>query len=346
MSVFLQTFLTDFFRNVHSLHKDNWDHLRFGHDHPRKKTFMVETAVQRMETLMRNFSAYEWAFENLADDYSKALLVKLLEFAVLDHHHVRLPLSNAQYWADFASVDQNYRRAVRAVPDEKYEINQYFDPETDISVFTTTPGFLTQFIHKQYFLNRAPFTRPACGDICIDGGSCWGDVALRLMQSAAPEGQVHAFEFVRGNLEMLQRNLELNPQLARQITVDQRALWHETGCQLSFDDRGSSTSLTQPVSQNTAQSIGTVTIDDYVREKNLPKIDFIKMDIEGAEIPALQGAAGVIRSFRPKLAVCVYHKLDDFYTIPRLIREIHPGYRFYLDHYTIHREETVLYAQV
>jgi len=345
MSLFLQTFLSDFFRNIHTLQKNNWDYQRFGHEHPRKNTFILEAAMQRMEALIRNHQAYEWAFDTLADDYSRALLVKLLEYSILDHHHVRLPLSDDKYWSDLASVDQNFRQETQAVADDRYEINRYFDPASGIQVLTTAQGFLTQFIHKQYFLNRPPFTRPAAGDVCIDAGSCWGDVALRLMQAAQPGGEVHAFEFVQGNLEMLRRNLALNPELAGNILTDEHALWKVSGEKLSFEERGSSTTLTQPAPEESALSIETVTIDEYVREKGLAKIDFIKMDIEGAEIPALQGAAGVISSFRPKLAVCVYHKPDDFYTIPRLIREIHPGYRFYLDHYTIHREETVLYAQ-
>ena len=73
-------------------------------------------------------------------------------------------------------------------------------------------------------------------------------------------------------------------------------------------------------------------------------VDFIKMDIEGAESEALEGAKQTIRAFHPKLAISVYHKLDDFWTIPKYIDQLGMGYRFYLRHFTIHREETVLFA--
>jgi hypothetical protein len=51
------------------------------------------------------------------------------------------------------------------------------------------------------------------------------------------------------------------------------------------------------------------------------------MDIEGAELKALAGARKTIESYRPELAVCVYHLNNDIYEIPRYIKSINPGYR-------------------
>jgi FkbM family methyltransferase len=52
----------------------------------------------------------------------------------------------------------------------------------------------------------------------------------------------------------------------------------------------------------------------------------IKMDIEGFELNALRGAAETIRTYRPELAVCLYHKLNDIYEIPRYIKQLVPEY--------------------
>jgi hypothetical protein len=113
---------------------------------------------------------------------------------------------------------------------------------------------------------------------------------------------------------------------------------------LSFSDRGPATQVgNQPADEN-AINVSSIAIDDLVTRENIEKVDFIKMDIEGAEANALVGAQKTIAKFRPKLAICVYHKKDDFYSIPTLINQICPDYSFHLDHYTIHREETVLYA--
>jgi hypothetical protein len=90
--------------------------------------------------------------------------------------------------------------------------------------------------------------------------------------------------------------------------------------------------------------VETITLDDFVKRNGLPKVDFLKMDIEGAEFAALNGAANTIRLHRPKLAISLYHSLEDFIRIPLLIKRIVPEYRLYIGHHTVHAEETVLYA--
>jgi FkbM family methyltransferase len=86
------------------------------------------------------------------------------------------------------------------------------------------------------------------------------------------------------------------------------------------------------------------TIDGLVATKHIQRVDFLKMDIEGSELAALQGAEKTLRQFKPKLAICIYHKFADFFEIPRFLQSLNLGYRLYLDHYSIHAEETVLYA--
>lgn len=87
--------------------------------------------------------------------------------------------------------------------------------------------------------------------------------------------------------------------------------------------------------------VETVTLD-YVLGKAKPT--FLKMDIEGGEYFALQGAKEIIKKYHPKLAISVYHLPSDVYDIPHLILSYYPEYKFYLRHYSPFREETVLYA--
>ena len=84
------------------------------------------------------------------------------------------------------------------------------------------------------------------------------------------------------------------------------------------------------------------TIDNIVQEP----ATFIKMDIEGFEINALLGAKSQISKYHPRLAICIYHKPDDFITIPKLIRELdmENKYKYYIRHYSPGQYETVLYA--
>ena len=68
------------------------------------------------------------------------------------------------------------------------------------------------------------------------------------------------------------------------------------------------------------------------------------MDVEGAELKALKGAEYLIRSLHPKMAICIYHKVVDLWTIPAFILECYADYKFYVRHYSYDMLDTVLYA--
>ncbi|MGB6327562.1 MAG: FkbM family methyltransferase [Halarcobacter sp.] len=81
------------------------------------------------------------------------------------------------------------------------------------------------------------------------------------------------------------------------------------------------------------------TIDNLIKEK----IDFLKLDIEGAEQDALLGAKNTIKKYKPILAICIYHKAEDWYKIPQIVLDINPEYDIYLRHYMEGIYETVMY---
>lgn len=85
-------------------------------------------------------------------------------------------------------------------------------------------------------------------------------------------------------------------------------------------------------------------IDDIIQDK---KITFIKMDIEGFELDALKGAENVIKRYKPKLAISIYHNSGDLYEIPLYIESIVPEYRMFVRHHSYNTIfETILYAYV
>lgn len=87
--------------------------------------------------------------------------------------------------------------------------------------------------------------------------------------------------------------------------------------------------------------INVDTLDNILKDKT---VTFIKMDIEGAELPSLEGAEKIISSYRPTLAVCIYHSDADMLDIPEYIMGKYPEYSFYVRHYAASVSETVLYA--
>lgn len=76
------------------------------------------------------------------------------------------------------------------------------------------------------------------------------------------------------------------------------------------------------------------------------KITHIKMDIEGAELKALKGCSRLIKKYMPILAICLYHRNEDFLEIPNYILSIVPEYKLYMRHHNISGTETVLYALI
>ena len=90
------------------------------------------------------------------------------------------------------------------------------------------------------------------------------------------------------------------------------------------------------------EEIETVALDDVLEGK---RITFIKMDIEGAEYEALLGARKLIEINRPRMAISVYHKFEDFVTLADLVLGMHPDYRIAFRHYGFDELETVMYVE-
>lgn len=91
------------------------------------------------------------------------------------------------------------------------------------------------------------------------------------------------------------------------------------------------------------QTIKLESLDEFLQSN---KVTFIKMDIEGAELKALIGAKKTIKKYKPKLAICIYHKPDDIWEIPLYIHDLVPEYKMYIRHYSAKGCSTILYATV
>ena len=84
--------------------------------------------------------------------------------------------------------------------------------------------------------------------------------------------------------------------------------------------------------------IQVINIDSYVRENSIPHVDFIQLDVEGAELDILKGAVTTIGRWKPILAISAYHKVDDFWVLTDFIKSIRPDYEFALRHYGVTRQ--------
>ncbi len=180
------------------------------------------------------------------------------------------------------------------------------------------------------------------GDVVIDAGGGLGDTAWMFRKYVGADGQIFVFEPVASQ----KKTIELKCQELgwSNVTPVPYGLWDERGNANISVCSGRST-LHTPNVNDVSQSIETITLDQFVEENNVQKIDFIKMDIEGAEQNALIGCRNVIEKYNPKLAISIYHLADDMVRIPEIINEMRTEYRFYLRHYTYFFGDTVLYAE-
>jgi hypothetical protein len=89
--------------------------------------------------------------------------------------------------------------------------------------------------------------------------------------------------------------------------------------------------------QTRVVQVPLTTIDHLVEELNLPRVDFIKMDIEGAELKALEGAQRTLAKWWPRLSIAAYHAPDHPGRIPVLIRKALASYRMECGPCSLHR---------
>lgn len=90
-------------------------------------------------------------------------------------------------------------------------------------------------------------------------------------------------------------------------------------------------------------SLKVVSLDAYLNGK---PVTFVKMDVEGAEMDVLLGMQKTIVKYKPKLAVCIYHKHEDLFDISSFLLDLVPEYKFHIRHYNSNETECVLFCQV
>uniref|UniRef100_A0A7V4KEE3 FkbM family methyltransferase n=1 Tax=Fervidobacterium pennivorans TaxID=93466 RepID=A0A7V4KEE3_FERPE len=76
--------------------------------------------------------------------------------------------------------------------------------------------------------------------------------------------------------------------------------------------------------------VKTTTIDEFVKENKIERVDFIKIDAEGAEREIIKGARETIKNFKPRMAIAAYHLPDDKEVIPELVLSIRDDYKYKL----------------
>ena len=280
------------------------------------------------------------------NDISKRFYDESLLLKVVGHNKYFFPRT---YLTDLVSILNHELFLKDGMPRSKlnnrnlniYDLKIYHQyNESKIKLISTAfnlnmINFFNQYLMKQNDISFIP--KP--DDIIFDCGACIGDNSVIFSHFLNTKGEVHLFDPVELHVKFCDLQKSLNPQLKNKFVINKKGVSNQT--KNSIND--------QEINQiSTAQKINndfeTIRLDDYAK-KNASRVDYIKMDIEGSEIPALDGAKDIIKEYKPKLAICGYHKPDDYWTIPKKIKQLNSDYKLYFEHHYFKMGESVFYAQ-
>ncbi len=238
-------------------------------------------------------------------------------------------------------VKENVASVMDILEDERSKeimftlIKNWFDFDVDAI------GYEEIFTNDQYY--PSDIIKLSDTESFVDVGAYNGDTIFDFMKRTGNKFNfIYAFELDKKNFnEMTSAVDKLDSKQKDRIKLynfglldEEKDVYYETG--------GSGMQSTFINVINAASDSGkTVRLSDVLKNE---KVTFIKMDIEGSEVKALKGAEKIIKTQRPTLAICVYHKPEHLWEVPLYIKEIVPEYKIYIRHHTPLEYETVCYA--
>jgi FkbM family methyltransferase len=331
---------------------DNLDRLFFPMGHPIPDP---AGAGERLAAQLDVLDRCGVLWHSIGDQQSRELLLRFFAYRALGPAHVRLQLDPETYHRSVGLLTTKALReaGVMFAPGAPFEwqLHLYDLQETGIpvKVIGSPLPLASTYLFSQYaYRDAAVDARPRAGDFVIDGGGCWGETALWLAHMVGEAGHVYSFEPGSKNRELLERNLSMNPLLRERVSVREEPLGACSGEELWMEDALAAGAglkgAEETLGKDNMVETRIETVDALVARGEIPRVDFIKLDVEHAELAVIRGASETIRSQRPRLAISCYHKPDDLATIPAAIAALGVSYRWYLQCSTMNDIDTVAFG--
>jgi FkbM family methyltransferase len=169
--------------------------------------------------------------------------------------------------------------------------------------------------HPNQYLWRE--TKIKSGDVVLDIGACEGGFAARAAESGC---RVIAIEPSRTMIRTMQRLFQLR---GLEMPTIANCLLGSAPNRLHYLEHAGNPGKSRVVSEAVPESypVDVLKLDDLVVSLGLSRLDFIKCDAEGADVDILKSGQKTLAKFRPKLAICTYHRDNDFTELYRFLSE-------------------------
>ena len=188
-------------------------------------------------------------------------------------------------------------------------------------------------VKKQYFDEVVKFSDE---EVFVDCGGYTGDTIEAFLKAVDNKFKhIYSFEPDERNFKILTKYVEGLEQKDKIKAINAGVYYKSSVFYLQGEEMAIACT-----NEATDRKVEVCAIDDVV--KFAPT--YIKMDIETFETYALLGAMESIVKYKPKLAISIYHKFDDLWNIPLLLKQWVSEYDLYIRHYECYQAETVVYA--
>lgn len=174
-------------------------------------------------------------------------------------------------------------------------------------------------------------------EVFIDAGAYTGDTISQFLEYVNNQyDKIIAFEPDESNFWKCQEYIK--KWESDKIQLYHLGLWNRNQ-RLNFDSKAD---MSSSIDAEGNYEVDVVALDNFLGIEQ--RISLVKMDIEGAELKALQGMQQLIKANKPKLAISIYHKAEDIIAIPLYLKQLNPDYKFYLRHSNSYIYDSILFA--
>lgn len=288
----------------------------------------VETIIYSLKYIDKINKSYAIFSDKVSKDIFEWVIKRRLSYAFVgDISKTLFPYNNIAHQPEYKQKNKIIKKG-----ESSYEVKGYIIDSQENELYDT-------WLNEQYLLEGK--CEPEEGDIIISAGALFGETSIWFADKIGKNGKVFAFEPSKINIGKLNQNIKVNG-LQNIIQVIKYGLWSDN-TNLYFTQAGGASFCDRKWGKN---KISAITIDYFIENQKINKVDYLKMDIEGAELDAIKGACKTITKYKPKLAICVYHLFNDIFEIPLYIKSLVPEYNFYLSQKKDDLNELVLFAVI